>query len=61
MKDKILTEVWKNRDDFAKRHNYDLDAMVTDLQEMERHPWSTVVDRSTEKKQPSPSTAIHQS
>lgn len=51
MKDEILTEVWKNRDEFAKRHDYDLDAMVKDLQEMERHPWNTVVDRSTDKKQ----------
>ena len=39
MKDEILTEVWKNRDEFAKRHNYDLDAMVKDLQEMECNPW----------------------
>ena len=45
MKDEILIEVWRNRDEFARRHNYDLDAMVAELQEMERHPWSTVVDR----------------
>ena len=51
MKDEILTEVWKNRDEFAKRHDYDLDAMVKDLQEMERHSLNTVVDRSTDKKQ----------
>lgn len=49
MKNEILTEVWKNRDEFAKRHDYDLDAMVADLQEMERRPWSTLVDRSTGK------------
>lgn len=45
MKNEILLEVWQNRDEFARRHHYNLDAMVAELQEMERHPWSTVVDR----------------
>ena len=45
MKDEILLEVWRNRDEFARRHHYDLDAMVAELRQMERHPWSTVVDR----------------
>lgn len=48
MKDDILTEVWQNRDEFARRHNYDIDAMVATLREMERHPWSSVTDRSKE-------------
>lgn len=46
MKDEILTEVWRNRDEFAKQHNYDIEAMVATLREMERHPWSTMTDRS---------------
>ena len=46
MKNEILVEVWRNRDEFARRNHYNLDAMVAELQEMERHPWSTVVDRS---------------
>lgn len=45
MKNEILSEVWRNRDEFAKRHNYDLTAMVAALQEMERHPLSAIVDR----------------
>lgn len=45
MNDEILTEVWQNRDEFARRHNYDIEAMVATLREMERHPWSTVTDR----------------
>jgi hypothetical protein len=45
MKNEILEEVWRNRDEFARKHNYDLDAMVSALQEMERHPLSEVVDR----------------
>ena len=45
MRNDILAEVWRNRDEFAKRHNYDLDAMVKALQEMERHPLNAVVHR----------------
>jgi hypothetical protein len=48
MKDEILTEVWRNRDEFAERHNYDIEAMVATLRQMERHPWSNVTDRSKE-------------
>ncbi|MBI2266058.1 MAG: hypothetical protein HYU64_12935 [Armatimonadetes bacterium] len=45
MKNEILSEVWRNRDEFAKRYNYDIEAMVVALREMESHPWNTVVDR----------------
>jgi hypothetical protein len=44
-KNEILEEVWRNRDEFAKEHNYDLDEMMAALQEMEKHPLSKVVDR----------------
>jgi hypothetical protein len=44
-KNEILEEVWRNRDEFAREHNYDLDAMVAALQEMEKHPLSRIVDR----------------
>ena len=40
----IFEEVWRNRDEFAREHNYDLDTMVAALQEMEKHPLSRVVD-----------------
>jgi hypothetical protein len=40
MKNEILEKVWKNRDDIAKRHNYNLDAMVYELKQMERNPLS---------------------
>lgn len=46
MKNEIIKEVWRNRDHFAKEHNYNLDAMVTTLQEMEKHPLSKTIDRS---------------
>ena len=56
MKDEILTEVWRNRDEFAKRHNYDIEAMVATLREMERHPWSSVTDKSKETPNKRPRT-----
>lgn len=45
MKNELLEEVWRNRDQFAKKWNYDIDAMVAALQEMERHPHCRLVDR----------------
>ena len=44
MNNEILEEVWRIRDEFAKRHNYDLDAIVATLQEAEQRPWTVVVD-----------------
>lgn len=44
MKNEILQEVWRNRDEFAKEHNYDLDAMVAALQEMEKTSLTQTVD-----------------
>jgi hypothetical protein len=46
MRNEILDEVWRSRDAFARRHNYDLDAMVAELREMERRPLTHIVDRS---------------
>jgi len=48
MVDEILEEVWRNRDDFARRHNYDLDAMVAEIKEMERQSWSPLINREKE-------------
>ena len=45
MKNEILQEVWRNRDEFTREHNYDIDAMVTTLKEMERQSLSQTVDR----------------
>lgn len=45
MRNEILQEVWRNRDEFAKEHNYNIDAMVAALQEMEKHPLTRTVDR----------------
>ena len=50
MKNEILREVWHNRDEFARRHNYDLDVMVKTLRQMEGDPCNPLVDRA--KKRP---------
>ena len=57
-RNEILEEVWRNRDGFAREHNYDIDAMVAALQEMERRSLNEVVDRRTQvpRKAPSPPT-----
>jgi hypothetical protein len=48
VEDEILKGVWRNRDAFAKRHNYDLDAMSEELRQMERRSTNKLVDRSGE-------------
>jgi hypothetical protein len=49
MKNELLEEVWRNRDEFARKWKYDIDAMVAALQEMERHPHGRLVDRRTKE------------
>jgi hypothetical protein len=44
----ILSEVWRARDAFAKRHRYNLDAMVEELRQLERQSPNKFVDRSGE-------------
>ncbi len=48
MKNEILEEVWRNRDEFAKEHNYDIDTMVAALQEMEKQPLTRTIDRRSQ-------------
>ena len=45
MNNEIMQEIWHNRDEFAKEHNYNLDDMVAALQEMEKQPLTRMVDR----------------
>lgn len=54
VENEILKEVWRNRDAFAKRHRYDLDAMVEELRQMERRSSNKLVDRSVEVRKPRP-------
>lgn len=50
VENEILREVWRNRDAFAKRHRYNLDAMVEELRQMERQSPNKLVDRSAKSK-----------
>lgn len=50
VENEILREVWRNRDAFAKRHRYNLDAMVEELRQMERRSSNKLVDRSAKAK-----------
>ncbi len=49
MKNEILQEVWRNRDDFARQHKYDLKSMVKALQKSERTCRNPLVDRRMKK------------
>ena len=46
MENEILREVWRNRDEFAKRCNYNLDLMAETLRKVERSIGNPLVDRS---------------
>ena len=50
MKNEILQEVWRNRDEFAEEYSYNLDAMVAALQQMEKHPLTHTIDRRKQTK-----------
>lgn len=45
MKNEILLDVWRNRDEFAKRHNYDVDLMIETLQKSQCASQNPLVDR----------------
>ena len=51
-RDEIITEVWKNREAYAKRHGNSLSRMVADLQKRQQRPHSTLVDRRQARKRP---------
>jgi len=46
MKNEILLEVWRNRDKFSKRRNYNIDLMVEKLKRIERGFKNPLLDRT---------------
>ncbi len=50
MENEILEEVWRNRDEFARKYSCDIDAMVAALQEIERHRHTRIADRRKDKR-----------
>jgi hypothetical protein len=45
IKDEIISEVWRNRDAYVKKHHHNLDKIVRDLQERQKKTNMQVVDR----------------
>ncbi len=50
MKDEILEELWKSKDEIAEEHGYNMDKLVNTLREMEKERGIEIVDLSTIKK-----------
>jgi hypothetical protein len=55
MKNEIMEEVWRNRDAFAKKYRYDINAMVSAIQEMKQHP----LNRMAKKARLMPNKRLH--
>lgn len=45
-KDEIITEVWRNRDAYARAYNHDLNGIMADLRKRQKEHSKRVVDRS---------------
>ncbi len=43
--DEIISDVWKNREAYAQKHQHNLRAIVCDLQKRQKQPFSNIVDR----------------
>jgi len=48
-RDKIISEVWRNRDAYAAEHDHDLSKIVADLQQRQRRRHVKTVDRRPNK------------
>ncbi len=48
-RDEVIEEVWRIRDEYAKRHHHNLDEMVEDLQRREAEHPERVVDRRPQR------------
>jgi hypothetical protein len=55
MKNEIMEEVWRNRDAFAKKYRYDINAMASAIKEMEQHP----LNRMAKKARSMPNKRLH--
>jgi hypothetical protein len=44
MTDEIIREVWRAKDELAKRFNYDIDALAAELQKRQRESGRKVVN-----------------
>ena len=51
-RDKIISEVWRNRDAYAAEHGHDLSKIVADLRQRQRRRHVKTVDRRPNKQTP---------
>jgi hypothetical protein len=51
-RDEIIAEVWRVRDEYARRHGYSLDRIVEDLRKRQERPHSKLVDRREDRTTP---------
>jgi hypothetical protein len=58
MTDEIIKELWQVKDQIAKQFNYDVDALVADLQKRQKESGQIIVDLSKEKPRGLPAAAI---
>lgn len=49
-RDEIIEEVWRNRDAYVEKHNYNLSEIVADLNRRQQKSLNKVVDRRKTKK-----------
>ncbi len=61
MTNEILQEVWRNRDEFARQHGYDIDAMVAALNRMQQHSVGDLVEQPTTPAKPGVKRKLHSS
>lgn len=47
--DEIISEVWRNREAYAQKHQYDLKRMIADLKKRQNESLAKVVDRKNKK------------
>jgi len=52
MTDEIIQELWRVKDKFAKKFNYDTDAVAAELREREKESGREVVNPASQRKPP---------
>ena len=47
--DKILSEVWRNRDAYVEKYHHNLDEILADLNKRQKSPLSVIVDQKSHR------------
>jgi hypothetical protein len=54
MVDEIMREVWRSKDQLAKRYKYDIEALAAELRKQQKRGGRKAVNLAAQKRQPSP-------